>query len=67
MPMLPLLIRLHKCMFCVCHPPGVVRQVKPLRGPKDFVFQVAVNYVKSGVVSYRNIVIIRFFISEFWF
>ncbi|XP_077957081.1 fibulin-1 [Gasterosteus aculeatus] len=46
---------------------GVVRQVKPLRGPKDFVFQVAVNYVKSGVVSYRNIVIIRFFISEFWF
>uniref|UniRef100_A0AAQ4RIF7 Fibulin 1 n=1 Tax=Gasterosteus aculeatus aculeatus TaxID=481459 RepID=A0AAQ4RIF7_GASAC len=46
---------------------GVVRQVKSLRGPKDVVFQVAVNYVKSGVVSYRNIVIIRFFISEFWF
>ncbi|XP_037318533.2 fibulin-1-like [Pungitius pungitius] len=46
---------------------GVVRQLKPLRGPKDFVFQVAVNYVQLGVVSHRNIVIIHFFISEFWF
>ncbi|XP_062414461.1 fibrillin-2-like [Pungitius pungitius] len=46
---------------------GVVRQVKPLRGPKNVVFQVSLTYVKSGVVSYRNIVIIHFFISEFCF
>ncbi|KAM8910561.1 uncharacterized protein AB9W97_006881 [Spinachia spinachia] len=48
-------------------PFGVLRQLKPLRGPKDFVYQVAVTKVKSGVVSHRSIVVIRFFISEFWF
>ncbi|XP_037318534.2 fibulin-1-like [Pungitius pungitius] len=46
---------------------GVVRQVKPLRGPRDLVLQVAMNYVKLGVVSYRNIVIIHIFLSEFLF
>ncbi|KAM8910562.1 fibulin-2-like [Spinachia spinachia] len=48
-------------------PIGVLRQLKPLRGPKDFVYQVAVTRVKSGVVSHRSIVIIHFFISKFWF
>lgn len=46
---------------------GVVRQVKPIIGPRDLVLEVAMNYVKSGVVSHRNVVIIHVFISEFWF
>ncbi|XP_068572823.1 fibulin-1-like [Cebidichthys violaceus] len=46
---------------------GVVRQVKPIFGPRDLELQVAMNYVKSGVVSNRNIFIIQVFISEFWF
>ncbi|XP_042259393.1 fibulin-1-like [Thunnus maccoyii] len=46
---------------------GVVRQVKPIIGPKDLVLQVAMNYIKSGNISHRNVVIIHVFISEFWF
>lgn len=46
---------------------GVVRQVKPITGPKDIVVEVAMNYVKSGIVSHRNIVKIHLFISAFWF
>ncbi|KAK7896335.1 hypothetical protein WMY93_021660 [Mugilogobius chulae] len=48
-------------------PEGVVRQVKPITGPMDVVVEVAMNYVKSGVVSHRNIVKIHLFISSFWF
>ncbi|XP_018543014.1 fibulin-1 isoform X2 [Lates calcarifer] len=46
---------------------GVVQQVKPIIGPKDLVLEVAMNYVKSGIISHRNVVIIHVFISEFWF
>ncbi|CAK6949826.1 fibulin-1-like [Scomber scombrus] len=46
---------------------GVVRQMKPIFGPKDLVVEVAMNYVKSGIISHRNVVIIHVFISEFWF
>ncbi|XP_054480447.1 fibulin-1-like [Anoplopoma fimbria] len=46
---------------------GVVRQVKPIFGPKDFVLEVAMNYFKPGFTSHRNIVVIHIFISEFWF
>ncbi|XP_031721448.1 fibulin-1-like [Anarrhichthys ocellatus] len=46
---------------------GVVRQVKPIFGPRDLELQVAMNYFKSGVVSKCNIFIIQVFISEFWF
>ncbi|KAK2858865.1 hypothetical protein Q5P01_003485 [Channa striata] len=44
---------------------GVVRQVKPVIGPKDLVLEVALNYVTTGVISHRNVVIIHIFISEF--
>ncbi|KAG8005693.1 Fibulin-1 [Nibea albiflora] len=46
---------------------GVVRQVKPIIGPRDLVVKVAMNYVKAGVISHRNIVVVHVFISEFWF
>ncbi|KAJ4924881.1 hypothetical protein JOQ06_003831 [Pogonophryne albipinna] len=46
---------------------GVVRQVKPIIGPRDLVIEVAMNYIKSRTVSHRNIVIIHVFISELWF
>nr|XP_020495199.1 fibulin-1 [Labrus bergylta] len=46
---------------------GVVRQVKPIIGPMDFVLEVAMNYVKSGIISHRNVVIVHVSISEFWF
>ncbi|XP_068443230.1 fibulin-1-like [Clinocottus analis] len=46
---------------------GVVRQVKPIYGPKDIMLEVAMNYVKSKRVSHRNIVVISVFIPEFWF
>lgn len=48
-------------------PPGVVRQVKPIIGPKSFKLEVAMKYTKPDLTSYSNIVIIRIFISEFWF
>uniref|UniRef100_UPI0037E707F9 fibulin-1-like n=1 Tax=Semicossyphus pulcher TaxID=241346 RepID=UPI0037E707F9 len=46
---------------------GVVRQVKPIIGPRDLLLKVAMNYVKSGIISHSNIVVIRVIISEFWF
>ncbi|CAJ1055051.1 fibulin-1-like [Xyrichtys novacula] len=46
---------------------GVVRQVRPIVGPRDLVLEVAMNYVKSGIISHRNVVILHIFISEFWF
>ncbi|XP_033968228.1 fibulin-1-like isoform X1 [Pseudochaenichthys georgianus] len=46
---------------------GVVRQVKPIIGPRDLVIEVAMNYIKSRAVSHRNIVMIHVFISELWF
>ncbi|XP_034382533.1 fibulin-1-like isoform X2 [Cyclopterus lumpus] len=46
---------------------GTVRQVKPIVGPRDIVLEVAMNYVKSGHLSHRNIVVINVFISKFWF
>ncbi|XP_056224283.1 fibulin-1-like isoform X1 [Seriola aureovittata] len=46
---------------------GVVQQVKPIIGPRDLVLEVSMNYVKSGVISHRNVVMIHVFISEFWF
>ncbi|XP_061618833.1 fibulin-1-like isoform X2 [Phyllopteryx taeniolatus] len=46
---------------------GVVRQVRPVAGPRDIELQVALNYIKSGYVSHRNIVVIYIVISQFWF
>ncbi|XP_056132659.1 fibulin-1-like [Lampris incognitus] len=46
---------------------GIVRLVKPITGPRDIVVEVAMNYVKSGVFSHRNIIVIHIFISEFSF
>uniref|UniRef100_A0A671VIF5 Fibulin-1 n=1 Tax=Sparus aurata TaxID=8175 RepID=A0A671VIF5_SPAAU len=46
---------------------GVVQQVKPIIGPRDLVLEVAMDYVISGLVSRRNIVVIHVFISDFWF
>ncbi|XP_061570252.1 fibulin-1-like isoform X2 [Cololabis saira] len=46
---------------------GVIRQVKPIIGPRELVLEVTMNYVLAGVVSQQNIVIIHVFISEFWF
>lgn len=46
---------------------GVVRQVKPIIGPKNIVLKVAMSYEKSGMISHRNIVVVHIFISEFWF
>lgn len=46
---------------------GVVRQVKPITGPKNIVLKVAMNYKKSGVISHSNIVVVHIFVSEFWF
>nr|XP_023647166.1 fibulin-1-like isoform X1 [Paramormyrops kingsleyae] len=46
---------------------GVVRQVKPITGPFYTVLKLAMNHVMSGVVSYRNIVNVHIYISEFWF
>lgn len=48
-------------------PTGVVQQVKPIIGPRDLVLEVAMDYVISGLVSRRNIVLIHVFISDFWF
>ncbi|KAG7258651.1 hypothetical protein CRUP_032515 [Coryphaenoides rupestris] len=45
----------------------VVRQVKPLVGPRAVALEVGMNYVRMGVVSHRNIVVIHVFVSEFWF
>uniref|UniRef100_A0A3Q3VQI0 Fibulin-1 n=1 Tax=Mola mola TaxID=94237 RepID=A0A3Q3VQI0_MOLML len=46
---------------------GVVRQLKPVPGPANISLEVAMNYVKSGVVSHCNIVFVHIFISELWF
>ncbi|KAJ8401391.1 hypothetical protein AAFF_G00386220 [Aldrovandia affinis] len=46
---------------------GVVRQVRPVTGPKNIVLKLAMNYVASGVVSHSNIVNVHVFVSEFWF
>ncbi|XP_010885442.2 fibulin-1 isoform X1 [Esox lucius] len=46
---------------------GVVRQVKPITGPQNVMLELAMNYVKGGIVSHRNIVVVHIFISEFWF
>uniref|UniRef100_A0A3P9NVT3 Fibulin 1 n=1 Tax=Poecilia reticulata TaxID=8081 RepID=A0A3P9NVT3_POERE len=46
---------------------GVIRQIKPVLGPKELVLEVTMKYVQSGVVSQQNIVLIHVFISEFWF
>ncbi|KAM9705554.1 fibulin-1-like [Menidia menidia] len=46
---------------------GVIRQLKPVVGPRALVLEVTMNYVQSGVISQKNIVIIHVFISEFWF
>ncbi|XP_036376120.1 fibulin-1-like isoform X2 [Megalops cyprinoides] len=46
---------------------GIVRQVRPITGPKHIVLKLAMNYVVSGVVSHRNIVNVHVFVSEFWF
>ncbi|KAM4711708.1 fibulin-1-like [Anableps anableps] len=46
---------------------GVIRQIKPVMGPKELVLEVTMKYVQSGVVSQQNIVLIHVFISKFWF
>ncbi|KAF7641902.1 hypothetical protein LDENG_00268950 [Lucifuga dentata] len=46
---------------------GVVQQVKPITNPKDLIVEVTMNYVASGFISHRNVVIVHIFISEFWF
>ncbi|XP_053718416.1 fibulin-1-like isoform X1 [Synchiropus splendidus] len=46
---------------------GIVRQIRPIIGPKDVLVEVAMDYYASGVLNYRNIVIIHVFISKFWF
>ncbi|KAG9335465.1 hypothetical protein JZ751_004594 [Albula glossodonta] len=46
---------------------GVVRQVRPITGPRYIVLKLAMNNVVSGVVSHRNIVNVHIFVSEFWF
>uniref|UniRef100_A0A3P9JTU5 Fibulin-1 n=1 Tax=Oryzias latipes TaxID=8090 RepID=A0A3P9JTU5_ORYLA len=43
---------------------GVIRQVKPIVGPRELVLEITVNYVQSGVISQQNIVIINVYISE---
>uniref|UniRef100_A0A8D0AL42 Fibulin 1 n=1 Tax=Sander lucioperca TaxID=283035 RepID=A0A8D0AL42_SANLU len=51
----------------MCSLDVLVYLVKPITGPRDFELKVAMNYVKSGVISHSNAVIIHVFISEFWF
>ncbi|XP_047245393.1 fibulin-1-like isoform X3 [Girardinichthys multiradiatus] len=46
---------------------GVIRQIKPVMGPKELVLEVTMKYVQSGVVSQQNIVLIHIFVSKFWF
>ncbi|KAK5607109.1 hypothetical protein CRENBAI_007290 [Crenichthys baileyi] len=46
---------------------GVIRQIKPIMGPKELVLEVTMKYVQSGVVSQQNVVLIHVFISKFWF
>ncbi|XP_043964219.1 fibulin-1-like [Gambusia affinis] len=46
---------------------GIIRQIKPVLGPKELILEVSMKYVQSGVVSQQNIVLIRVFISKFWF
>ncbi|XP_072233451.1 fibulin-1-like [Leuresthes tenuis] len=46
---------------------GVIRQLKPIIGPRELVLEVTMDYVQSGLISQKNIVIIQVFISEFWF
>ncbi|XP_017280304.1 fibulin-1 [Kryptolebias marmoratus] len=46
---------------------GVIRQVRPIVGPRELVLKVIMKYVHSGIVSQQNIVIIHVLISEFWF
>nr|O42182.1 RecName: Full=Fibulin-1; Short=FIBL-1; Flags: Precursor [Danio rerio]AAB80944.1 fibulin-1 D [Danio rerio] len=46
---------------------GVVKQVRPLVGPVRTVLKLAMNYVTNGVVSHRNIINVRIYVSEFWF
>ncbi|MEQ2211876.1 hypothetical protein XENOCAPTIV_019096 [Xenoophorus captivus] len=45
----------------------VIRQIKPVMGPKELVLEVTMKYVQSGVVSQQNLVLIHIFISKFWF
>ena len=64
-----------RCVICEfhsliprpCPPAGVVRQLKPVPGPVNISLEVAMNYIKSGVISHCNIVFIHIFISELWF
>ncbi|KAM3859071.1 fibulin-1-like [Diretmus argenteus] len=46
---------------------GIIRQVKPIVGPRDLTVEVAMNYIKSGLISHCNVVVIHVYISEFWF
>ncbi|XP_062373745.1 fibulin-1-like [Sardina pilchardus] len=62
----------HNAFDVVQHPEnhhvlGVVRQVKALTGPLTVILEVAIDHTIDGVLSYRNIVRINIFISEFWF
>lgn len=52
---------------CVLSSVGVVQQVKQIIGCKNLVLEVGMNYVKSGVISHVNVVVIHIFVSEFWF
>ncbi|XP_029969904.1 fibulin-1-like [Salarias fasciatus] len=46
---------------------GVIRQLKPIIGPRNIVLEVSISYVTSGVVTHINIVVIHVFICEYWF
>ncbi|XP_054911635.1 fibulin-1-like [Poeciliopsis prolifica] len=46
---------------------GVIRQIKPVLGPKELILEASMKYVQSGVVSQQNVILIHVFISEFWF
>uniref|UniRef100_A0A3B5ANB0 Fibulin 1 n=1 Tax=Stegastes partitus TaxID=144197 RepID=A0A3B5ANB0_9TELE len=46
---------------------GVIRQVKPIIGPKELVLEVSMNYVKSGIIFQRSVIMVHVFISEFSF
>nr|XP_061815797.1 fibulin-1-like [Nerophis lumbriciformis] len=46
---------------------GVVRLVKPVIGPTDIELHVAISYIKSGLVSHRNVAVVHVCITEFWF
>uniref|UniRef100_A0A3Q2CBL0 Fibulin 1 n=1 Tax=Cyprinodon variegatus TaxID=28743 RepID=A0A3Q2CBL0_CYPVA len=46
---------------------GVIRQIKPVMGPKELVLEVNMKYLKAGVISQQNVILIHVYISKYWF